>query len=105
RDEVPRLASSMVRQLAAVVAFAHRLTPPIVHRDLKPANVLLSFSREPLASAPAALAKGSRLNEIVPKIADFGIGAIVSGQGMGTLPTQLHASRLPSAVRGSCTPL
>jgi formylglycine-generating enzyme required for sulfatase activity len=84
-EGVPRLALRMVRQLAEVVAFAHRLAPPIVHRDLKPANVLL--------------------NECTPKIADFGIGAIVSGHGMGTLPTQAHVSRVPTAVRGSCTPL
>jgi serine/threonine protein kinase len=31
----------LMRHLADVVAFAHRLDPPIVHRDLKPANILL----------------------------------------------------------------
>jgi WD40 repeat protein len=45
----------------------------IVHRDLKPGNVLLSFSRDPQGSADSALPCGSRLNECVPKITDFGL--------------------------------
>jgi hypothetical protein len=47
----------------------------VVHRDLKPANVLLSFSREPEASAgsPERSPDGSRLNGVVPKVADFGL--------------------------------
>src|SRR5262249_28282602 len=44
-----------------------------------PANILLSFSREPPASAAAALAGGSRLNDVVPKIADFGLAPPLQG--------------------------
>jgi WD40 repeat protein/tRNA A-37 threonylcarbamoyl transferase component Bud32 len=66
-----RPSAQLVRTLADALHHAHQ--QGIVHRDLKPANVLLSFSREPLASADAALAKGSRLNEGVPKVTDFGL--------------------------------
>src|SRR5262245_31144859 len=63
-------AASIVERLARAIQAAH--DKGIVHRDLKPANVLLTFSREPPASAPA-LAGGSRLNEMAPKITDFGL--------------------------------
>src|SRR5437588_618425 len=56
-------ATHLVRSLAEIVGFAHRLNPPVVHRDLKPANVLLTFSRERSASATQALAERSRLND------------------------------------------
>src|SRR5262249_48186475 len=52
----------------------------ILHRDLKPANILLTFSREPPASAGPALAAGSRLNEAITKITDFGLAKRLDGQ-------------------------
>src|SRR5262249_21992395 len=55
----------------------------ILHRDLKPANILLAFSREPPASAGAALAGGSRLNECVPKITDFGLAKLLGADAAG----------------------
>ncbi len=80
-------ALALLRQLAEVVAFAHRLSPPIVHRDLKPANVLVQ--------APSAV-----------RVADFGIGGIVSAQAVGALGASARTSRtVPTALRGSCTPL
>src|SRR5207302_378528 len=60
------------------IHYAHQ--QGIVHRDLKPANVMIPFSREPGASACStsanALAGGSRLNEVVPKITDFGLAHV-----------------------------
>ncbi len=66
-------AARLVETLARAMDYAHQMG--IVHRDLKPANVLLSLSREPGASAGTvpALAPGSRLNEAVPKVTDFGL--------------------------------
>jgi WD40 repeat protein/serine/threonine protein kinase/Flp pilus assembly protein TadD len=70
-------AARLVEALARAVHVAHH--QGVVHRDLKPANVLLTFSREPPASALPALAGGQRLNEAVPKVTDFGLAKLLSG--------------------------
>src|SRR5262249_12975458 len=61
----PDIARSarLVRELAGIVGFAHRLSPPIVHRDLKPANVLV----QPAAGGGFSL-----------RVADFGIGGVAA---------------------------
>src|SRR5207245_1273118 len=68
-------AARLVEALARAVHAAHQ--QGVVHRDLKPANILLAFSRAPPASATVALAGGARLNEVVPKITDFGLAKLV----------------------------
>ena len=55
-----------MRQLAEIVAFAHRLNPSIVHRDLKPANILVEAATD---GSPRY------------RITDFGIGGLVAGAG------------------------
>jgi serine/threonine protein kinase len=100
----PRQAAQLVEQLADAIDTAHRAG--IVHRDLKPANILLSFSREPPASAESALAGGSRLNEGVPKITDFGLakqlkdekGQTQTGAIMGT-PSYLSPEQAEGKTR------
>jgi hypothetical protein len=79
-----RQATDLVRQLAEIVGYAHRLNPPIVHRDLKPANILVA--RGPDGTYHL-------------HVTDFGIGGIVAE----TTPT--HTRTGPTVVRGAHTPL
>jgi WD40 repeat protein len=74
-----RDSARLIETLARAMDHAHERG--IIHRDLKPANVLLSFSREPRASASAnALARGSRPNDGTPKITDFGLAKRLPGE-------------------------
>lgn len=82
--------AKVMRRLAKIVGFAHRLDPPIVHRDLKPSNVLVA-------------SLGDRL---VLKVADFGIGGLAAAQAIRQ-QTRLGVSQaqfLVSAARGAFTP-
>jgi formylglycine-generating enzyme required for sulfatase activity len=84
-------ATRLMRQLAEIVAFAHRLEPPIVHRDLKPANILL----QPTGPGGVAL-----------RVTDFGIGGVAAAQArQQTRSGGGRRSWLAAALRGACTPL
>jgi eukaryotic-like serine/threonine-protein kinase len=78
-------AARLVETLAVAIHYAHR--QGIVHRDLKPANVLLSFSRLRLSDSSAdgtePLSR-KRLDEVVPKITDFGLAKRLDEPGPGT---------------------
>jgi formylglycine-generating enzyme required for sulfatase activity len=84
-------STRLMRQLAEIVAFAHRLSPPIVHRDLKPANILL----QPTGPGGVAL-----------RVTDFGIGGVAAAQAREqTRGGTGRRSWLAAALRGACTPL
>jgi formylglycine-generating enzyme required for sulfatase activity len=87
----PMQVAQVMRRLAKIVAFAHRLDPPIVHRDLKPANILVQRGSD------GALAF---------RIADFGNGGIAASHAIRqTLRGSTQAALLVASVRGACTPL
>jgi len=84
-------AAHVVRRLAEIVGFAHRMNPPVVHRDLKPANIL---------ATPGPGGKW-RL-----RITDFGIGGLAIQQAVAqSRRSSNHGEFLTAAVRGSYTPL
>ncbi len=81
----------LMRELARIIAFAHRLNPPIVHRDLKPANVLI----QPSAAGGFTL-----------RVADFGIGGVAANRALAATARGISQGNfLVTALRGSHTPL
>ena len=85
----PSQAAELVRRLAEIVGFAHRLDPPIVHRDLKPANILVQRAAD---GSPRF------------KITDFGIGGVAARRRSN--PSRGHPRPFPGErLRGSFTPL
>ncbi len=81
--------TELIGQLAEIVGFAHRLSPPIVHRDLKTANILVS-----------QLADGT----LQLKVADFGIGGIAASQTLKDAQPR-PTSYVTTMAKGTCTPL
>jgi serine/threonine protein kinase len=75
-------AARLVETLARAIHYAHR--QGIVHRDLKPANVLLSFGRLRLSDSDDGRPGRKRLEEVVPKITDFGLAKRLDEPGPGT---------------------
>src|SRR5262249_17979345 len=91
-EPVPaREAAGLMSSLADAGGHAHSRGG--VHRDLGPAKSLPPWSREPLASAlpTDALARGSRLNDTVPKVTDFGLAKVEAGASSAGPPTQSGA--------------
>jgi serine/threonine protein kinase len=83
-------ATAIMEKLADIIAYAHQRKPPIVHRDLKPANVLVQ-----------RVADGG----FKPRIADFGIGAVVATQNILQTTRTGPGQYRHSIVRGAYTPL
>jgi hypothetical protein len=91
RPDLAEQVARLMRQLAGIVAFAHRLKPAIVHRDLKPTNVLLQLTPQGLVQL---------------RVADFGIGGVASRQAIvQTHSGTTRGAYLATALRGSHTPL
>jgi formylglycine-generating enzyme required for sulfatase activity len=86
----PALIASHVRDIAAAVGQAHRLSPPVVHRDIKPGNILLQ------KDGPG----GTRF-----VVADFGIGGIAAHQAAQQTRRGTFATGARTVVAGSYTAL
>ena len=84
-------AARLMLPIARAVAFGHEMRPDaVVHRDLKPANILVQRGAD---------------GQVAPRVADFGIGAIVAEQALRQeqgRPSS-HQQSLPTAVRGAYT--
>jgi formylglycine-generating enzyme required for sulfatase activity len=91
RRPSPRQVARVVRRLARIIAFAHRLDPPVVHRALKPSNVLVPHTTD---------------GTLALRVADFGSGRVSASQAMRqSLRGQTEAQRLHASAWGSCAAL
>ena len=71
KPQEPRSTAAVVAELSKGVAAAHRYG--IIHRDIKPANILMSPQLADTETTPP-----SRLEDYVPKVADFGLAKEVT---------------------------
>ncbi len=85
-----RAGARFIEALARAIHYAHERG--IVHRDLKPANILLADLAAEIGPPSGAPSGARRLNELTPKITDFGLAkrlddegpSSVSGEVVGT---------------------
>jgi formylglycine-generating enzyme required for sulfatase activity len=95
--------TEIMRELAGIIAFAHRLSPPIVHRDLKPANILIAPAPHPPAPSPTEGRGGAGYSL---RVADFGIGGVAARQALAATARGVSQGNfLVTALRGAHTPL
>ncbi|MFI5336599.1 MAG: serine/threonine-protein kinase, partial [Opitutales bacterium] len=105
-DGRPLEVTAVVRLMETLARAAHAVHQVgIIHRDLKPANVLFALDRAIAADAADAKVGGARLDQLIPKLSDFGIAMdqtakrriTQTGVAMGTpcymAPEQVRGTR------------
>ena len=80
----PKKVVAVLLQIAEALGHAHALG--LIHRDLKPSNVLID-------------------SHGVVKLADFGIGAVVSEQQMAGSQSTPQLTTRQAVLQGACTPM
>ena len=81
--------ANLLRRLASILAFAHKLEPPLVHRSLKPANILVQQAAD---------------GKISFRISDFGSGGVAVSHAMRTaLRGNMESGVSLTALRGENT--
>jgi WD40 repeat protein len=84
-------STAILFELAGILAFAHRTTPPFVHQDLKPSNIKVQRR----AGGRATL-----------RLTDFGIGGLSASQGVAEARIPSSADEiLARSLLGAYTPL